>query len=129
MTYTIDALLKVFRLVGAFRVVRFSGRFVTRAVIDWVNQVALEGRQFEVDSTEFDYVTYSHHLLLVIGREVLKHLIDGALLANDEPHRSAQIDVIFLILLSLALCFGLFIDSFLDTDTITVRYFVKKFLG
>ena len=67
MAHPVDALLQVFRLVGAFWILGFSGRFVTRAVIDRVDLVALECRQFEVDSTEFDYVTYSHHLLLVVG--------------------------------------------------------------
>ena len=126
VAYTVDALLQVFRLVGAFRIVRFSGRFVTRAVIDRINQIALKCRQFEVDSTEFDDVTYSHHLLLVIGRKVLQNLIDGALLTNNEPHCPAQIDIVLVILLCLALCFTLFVYSFLLTDSIVVRYFVKK---
>ena len=128
MAHPVNALLQVFRLVGVFWIVGFSGRFVTRAVIDRVDQIALECRQFEVDSTEFDDVTYSHHLLLVVGRKVLQHLIDGALLADDEPHRPAQIDIVLVIFLCLALRFSLFIYSFILTDSIAVRYFVKKCL-
>ena len=126
MAHAVDALLQVFRLVGAFWILGFSGWFVTSAVIDRVDLVALECRQFEVDSTEFDDVTYSHHLLLVVGRKVLQHLIDGALLPDDEPHCPAQIDIVLVILLCLALCFTLFVYSFLLTDSIVVRYFVKK---
>ena len=126
MAHPVDALLQVFRLVGAFWILGFSGRFVTRAVIDRVDLVALECRQFEVDSTEFYDVTYSHHLLLVVGRKVLQHLIDGALLPDDEPHCPAQIDIILVILLCLALRFSLFIYSFMLSDSIAVRNFVKK---
>ena len=126
MAHAVDALLQVFRLVGAFWILGFSRWFVTRAVIDRIDLVALECRQFEVDSTEFDDVTYSHHLLLVVGRKVLQHLIDGALLPDDEPHCPAQIDIVLVILLCLALCFTLFVYSFLLTDSIVVRYFVKK---
>ena len=128
MAHPINALLQGFRLVKAFRIVRFSGRFVTRAVIDRINQIALECRQFEVNSTEFDDVTYSHHLLLVIGRKVLQNLIDGALLTNDEPHCPAQIDIVLVILLCLALRFSLFIYSFMLTGSIAVWYLVKKCL-
>ena len=47
---------------------------------------------------------------MVVGEEVLEYLIDGALLAYDEPHGATQVNVVLLVLIGLPLCLCLPID-------------------
>ena len=56
---------------------------VARAVVDGVDSVALQGGNLEVDTAELDNITHSHHLLLIVGEEVLQHLINRAFFSND----------------------------------------------
>lgn len=66
MAHCVDALLQIFLTLVRFHINRFLGWFVTRAVVDRVDLIAMERRQFKVDSSEFNYVSNSDHLLLII---------------------------------------------------------------
>ena len=100
---------------------------IARSIILGVNPVAFKGGNLEIDSTKLDNVTDAHDLRLVIREKVLQHLVDRPLFTDDEPHRPAQVDIILLILVSLALRFRFLMDSS-DHAILTAwrRYFVKQ---
>lgn len=98
---------------------------VARTVVAGVNSVAAEGRYLEVHSTKLNDITDAHHLLLVIGEEVFQNLVNGAFLADDQPHRSVQIYIVFFILVSLSLSLGLLENSLGRAIILVVRDLAK----
>jgi len=89
-------------------------RLVARAIVAWVDSIALEVGNFEIDAPELYNVTHSDHLLLVVGEKVLQHLINRALLTDNEPHGPAKIYIILFVLVRLALRLRLLVDMFID---------------
>ena len=51
-------------------------RLIACAIVDRVDSIALKGRDLEIYAAKLYYVTNSHHLLLIVGKEVFKDLIN-----------------------------------------------------
>ena len=87
---------------------------VTRASVGLINLIALKFSDFEIDSPEFYDISHSYDLLLIVGEKVLQHLINRALLTDNEPHGPAKIYIILFVLVRLALRLRLLVDMFID---------------
>ena len=71
---------------------------VTAAVVLLVNTGAFQSCNFEIDSAELYYVAHAKPVSLVLRAEVLQHLVERCLFADNQPHGALQIDVVLLIL-------------------------------
>ena len=100
-------------------------RLVACTVVAGVNSVAAEGRYLEVHPTKLDDITDAHHLLLIVGEEVFQNLVNRAFLADDQPHRSVKIDIIFFVLISFSLGLGLLENSLSRAIVLVVRNLAK----
>ena len=98
---------------------------VTRSIKARIDAVTLQWCNFKVDSSKFDDVSDSYHLLLIVWKEVFEDLINRSFLTDDQPHRPIQVDIVLLVLVCLSLCLRLLIDRFDDAMSIRIWLFTK----
>ena len=69
----------------------------------------------EINSTKLDDISNSYDLLLIVGEEILEHVVDRAFLANDQPHCFRHVDIVLFILVSFPLLLRLFVNLLFNT--------------
>lgn len=100
-------------------------RLIARSIVDRVDLIALQRRYLEVYPSELHYISYPHHLRLVVWEKVFQDLVDGAFLSDNQPHRPAQVHVVFFIFISLAFCLRLLIDCLDYACAVLIWYFIE----
>ena len=111
-------------IVLSFVTASLPGRvrwLIASSIEAWIDAIALQRCDFKVHSTEFDDVSNTYHLLLIVGEEVFQDLIYWSFLADDQPHWPVQVDIVLLVLVGLSLCLRLLIDRFDHVVSVYVR--------